>query len=231
MRSAASGALLIGCIFDDRDNRITPSTANKGSIRYRYYVSSVLAQGRRSEAGTIARVSASEVEPIVVDALRAAYPDDADLGDRALIEARAKRVLVRAESILIHPGSDEGHRIEVAWSPPARSGRREILAANGGGTNHERGIKAEARIVLLRSIALGRRWLDEVLAGSSIDEIAQREGCTKQHVANNIPLAFLAPDVVRAIIDARLPRGISARRIAQPELEWERQWEMLGICR
>ncbi|MCC2662687.1 MAG: hypothetical protein K0S35_609, partial [Geminicoccaceae bacterium] len=43
--------------------------------------------------------------------------------------------------------------------------------------------------------------------------------------------AFLAPDVVRAIIDARLPRGISARRIAQPELEWERQWEMLGICR
>ena len=62
----------------------------------------VLAQGRRSEAGTIARVSASEVEPIVVDALRAVYPDDADLGDRALIEARAERVLLRAESILIH---------------------------------------------------------------------------------------------------------------------------------
>ena len=57
------------------------------------------------------------------------------------------------------------------------------------------------------------------------------EGCTKQHVANAIPLAFLAPDVVRAIIDARLPRGISARRIAQPELEWVRQWEMLGIRR
>ena len=74
--------------------------------------------------------------------------------------------------------------------------------------------------MLLRSIALGRRWLDEVLAGTSMDEIARREGYTKQHVANNIPLAFLAPDVVRAIIDARLPRGISARRIAQPELDW-----------
>src|SRR5688572_2256000 len=67
----------------------------------------VLAQGRRSEAGTIARVSASEVEPIVVDALRAVYPDDADLGDRALIEARAERVLLRAESILIHADSDD----------------------------------------------------------------------------------------------------------------------------
>ena len=42
---------------------MTPSTAKKGSIRYRYYVSSVLAQGRKSEAGTIARVSASDSSP------------------------------------------------------------------------------------------------------------------------------------------------------------------------
>jgi site-specific DNA recombinase len=42
-------------------------------------------------------------------------------------------------------------------------------------------------------------------------------------------LAFLAPDLVRAAIDARLPRGISTRRLADPELEWSRQWEMLGI--
>src|SRR5215208_4641629 len=81
------------------------------------------------------------------------------------------------------------------------------------------------------SIALGRRWLDQVLAGTSVDEVAALEGCTKQHVANAIPLAFLAPEVVRAIVGARLPRGISARRIAQPELEWARQWEMLGIRR
>src|SRR4051794_2141606 len=72
-RRAASAALLIGRIFDDRGHPMTPSTAKKGSIRYRYYVSSVLAQGRRSDAGTIARVSAPEIEAVVVDALRAAY--------------------------------------------------------------------------------------------------------------------------------------------------------------
>src|SRR3954470_1482977 len=54
VKRAASAALLIGRIFDDRGHPMTPSTANKGSIRYRYYVSSMLAQGRRSEAGTIA---------------------------------------------------------------------------------------------------------------------------------------------------------------------------------
>ncbi len=214
-------------IFDDRGHPMTPSTAKKGSIRYRYYVSSVLAQGRRSEAGTIARVSAPEIEAVVVDALRAAYPDDAALDDRALIEAQVERVVLRAGSIVMHPTFDPASPIEIAWSPPLPRGRREILASRSGG--HDRGIKAEARTVLLRSIALGRRWLDEVLGGATIDEIADPERCTKRHVADTLPLAFLAPGLVRAVNEARLPRGISTRSIAQPELEWSRQWTTLGI--
>src|SRR5215207_7487559 len=43
--------------------------------------------------------------------------------------------------------------------------------------------------------------------------------CTKRHVADTLPLAFLAPALVRAVIEARLPRGISTRSIAEPELE------------
>jgi hypothetical protein len=117
--------------------------------------------------------------------------------------------------------------IEIAWSPPPLGGRREILPANGS-DNHDRGIKAEAA-VLLRSIAFGRLWLDEVLAATTDDRIAARERCTKRHVINTIPLAFLAPDIIRAVVDARLPRGITARSIAEPELEWSRQWSSLGI--
>jgi site-specific DNA recombinase len=59
-KRAASDALLLGRIFDDRGNRMTPSATKKGAIHYRYYVSSVLAQGRTSEAGSVRRVSASE---------------------------------------------------------------------------------------------------------------------------------------------------------------------------
>src|SRR5215204_3199730 len=95
VRRAASSALLIGRIFDDRGHQMTPSTAKKGSLRYRYYVSSMLAQGRRSEAGTIARVSAPEIEAVVVDALRAAYPDDAAFEARALIEGQVERQALR----------------------------------------------------------------------------------------------------------------------------------------
>lgn len=46
-----SGALLQGRIFDDRGNRMSPSHATKGGIRYRYYVSAAVLQGRKSEAG------------------------------------------------------------------------------------------------------------------------------------------------------------------------------------
>jgi hypothetical protein len=57
------------------------------------------------------------------------------------------------------------------------------------------------------------------------------EGCTIRHVENTIPLASLAPDIVRAVVDARLPRGVNTKRIANPALEWSRQWIGLGIAR
>jgi hypothetical protein len=157
-----------------------------------------------------------------------AYPDDADLNERAIIEVRVERIVLGAGTILIHQSSDASEPIKVPWWPRVVGGRREILAMTQTDVD-DRGIEAEARAVLLRSIAFGRQWLDRAPANASMDQIAAREGCTRQHVVNTLPLAFLAPDIVRAIIDARLPRGISARRIAQPELEWARQWEMLGI--
>ena len=55
------------------------------------------------------------------------------------------------------------------------------------------------------------------------------EGCTIRHFENAMTLAFLAPDIVRAVVDARLPRGTNARSIAEPALEWSQQWSHLGI--
>ena len=119
LQRRASGALLLGRLFDDRGNRMTPSTARKGPIRYRYYVSSVLAQGRPSEAGSVRRVSASAIEALVVEALRTAYPDDAAVDERSLIAARVHRVVLRAGSIDVHP------------QPDPRSADRAALVAPG----------------------------------------------------------------------------------------------------
>src|SRR6185312_11384297 len=53
-----SEALLVGRIFDDCGNRMTPSHARKGGIKYRYYLSSVLLQGLAERAGSRRRVPA-----------------------------------------------------------------------------------------------------------------------------------------------------------------------------
>jgi site-specific DNA recombinase len=74
LKNERSQALLLGKLYDDRGNRMTPSYAIKKGVRYRYYVSCVLAQGRKEEAGSISRVAASELETIVMDALATLVP-------------------------------------------------------------------------------------------------------------------------------------------------------------
>src|SRR5215208_1180435 len=124
---------------------MTPSTAKKGAIRYRYYVSSMLAQGRTSEAGSVRRVSASEIEGLVVQALRTEYPDDADREERTLITARVQRIILRAGSIDIHLESDPQSPVVLPSSPSATKRQRAILRAAGSDSAFERGIKAVAR--------------------------------------------------------------------------------------
>jgi len=69
LKNEHSQALLLGKLYDDRGNRMTPSYAIKKGVRYRYYVSCVLAQGRKDDAGSLSRIAASDIETIVLDAL------------------------------------------------------------------------------------------------------------------------------------------------------------------
>src|SRR5215218_6284884 len=61
---AGSGGLLMGRLYDDAGNRMTPSHAKKRGVRYRYYVSSALSQGR--PVGSAPRVSATTVDSLTV---------------------------------------------------------------------------------------------------------------------------------------------------------------------
>ena len=65
-----SEALLIGRIYDDRGNRMTPSHVRKRGIKYRYYLSSPLLHGQPGRTGSVRRVPAAEVEALVASAVR-----------------------------------------------------------------------------------------------------------------------------------------------------------------
>src|SRR5215475_1334507 len=69
-RLRGSPALLSGRLFDNRGNRMSPTHANKGGARYRYYVSQAVLQGKPPPSGLVSRVPAAEIEALVVAALR-----------------------------------------------------------------------------------------------------------------------------------------------------------------
>jgi len=235
-----SEALLIGRIFDDRGNRMTPSHARKGGVKYRYYLSSALLQGMAGGAGSVRRVPATDIEALVVRSVRERLKPAASIDDRSLIDTHVARVEVRPEQLVIHLAraktpdrqrANGDNILNVRWRKTPSTRRREILLPAGIPPQHARPIRSESRALLVASIARGRRWLDELLAdaNANAESIAKREQCSIRKVNMTISLAFLAPDLVNAAIAGRLPHGMGVARLAEMPAEWSRQHQMLGL--
>jgi hypothetical protein len=72
---------------------------------------------------------------------------------------------------------------------------------------------------------------DELTTDPSVttESIAKREDCSIRKVNMTISLAFLAPDLVKAAIDGRLPHGVGVARLTDLPPEWSRQHELLHL--
>jgi hypothetical protein len=86
-------------------------------------------------------------------------------------------------------------------------------------------------IILVGAISRGRRWLDQIVSCSVIyvEQISIRQKCSVRQVNMTISLAFLAPGLVKAAVEGRLPRGIGVERLRDAPAEWSRQFETLGL--
>src|SRR5205807_1187652 len=98
---ANSESLLIGRIYDDRGNRMSPSHARKQGIRYRYYVSSPLLHGQAERAGSVRRVPAADIEALVAGAVREHLEDATLTDDRDLISTHVVRVEVQSDHLAV----------------------------------------------------------------------------------------------------------------------------------
>jgi DNA invertase Pin-like site-specific DNA recombinase len=233
-------ALLTGRIFDDRGNRMNPSHSRKGAARHRYYVSSALIQGRPQAAGSVARVPAAKVEAVIAEAVRRHIGPNAPADDTELITACVRRIEVRRTEIAISLASEDCDSAEetidapvltVPWSKTPHRRHRDVLAPGGSSKAEIHPIRSDTRNKLVAAIARGRRWLSEIEAGTTtIAGIAAREACSKRHVHMTISLAFLAPSLVKAAVDARLPCGIGVARLFDAPAAWSRQHQMLGFA-
>ena len=123
--------------------------------------------------------------------------------------------------------STERNLLSIPWHKPPSKKSRKLLLPHGASRREVRPERAERRARLVSSIARGRRWLDEIISGSiaEVRQIAEREHCSVRQVNMTISLAFLAPDLVRAAVEGRLPRGIGIERLRDVAAEWSRQFE------
>jgi len=86
---------------------------------------------------------------------------------------------------------------------------------------------------LLKAIARGRQWHDWIVSGeiSSQREIARRMGLNERYVGRIMECAFLAPDIVEAILDGSQPASLTFQKLTQPlPSSWADQRRQLGFA-
>jgi site-specific DNA recombinase len=87
---------------------------------------------------------------------------------------------------------------------------------------------------LIKSVAQARAWFAEMRKGKacSVRELARRYNTDPGNVSQTLPLVFLAPDIVEAIVDGRQPLDLTATRLKHmPSLpdSWVEQRLRLGL--
>jgi len=248
-----SASLLAGMLFDDAGHPMIATHATKNRVRYRYYVSRPNLRGSAS-AGSITRVPASDIEAVVIEAVgdNGGSPGiaKADQNLRNILVSKIARIEVRKNELamtLINPvahdavdqksspplatfdAADNGMLL-LSWRKPLSKKAREILLPANLSRHQVRTIKPERRATLVKSIARGRAWLDELIGtATSTEQIAVRNNCSVRHVNMTISLAFVAPTLVKAAIEGRLPRGVSAASLSDAPAEWSQQLKRLGL--
>ena len=75
------------------------------------------------------------------------------------------------------------------------------------------------------SIANALSWLDRIKAGKTYEQIATEDAIPTDRVRKTIRYAFLAPDIVRAIVEGRQPVGLTSSYLLHHPLpdDWEKQ--------
>jgi len=237
LRIKGSPAILAGRIFDDHGNRMTPTHTNKQGARYRYYVSHALLQKRNSQAGSVPRVPAHDVETLVLNAIRERFGDTGGEGqefapDRDMVEQQVERIIIKRGAIDIHlidgperkPRQQLGNKapaaagepptvVTVPWAGAAAIEVKGILHSSSANTT----MAPESRDTLLYAIAKARAWTDDLVQGrvASFTDIAKREGKVEDHVKFLVRLAFVSPRVISAIIDGSVSADLRVTKLAK----------------
>lgn len=108
-------------------------------------------------------------------------------------------------------------------------GLRLILPGKSGGDR-----RARPNVGLITAVARAHVWYERLLSGevTSLRAVAREHGMTPRYVRRLFRCAFLAPEIVDAVIQGYQPPQLTLSRLCKNlPLDWARQPESLGLER
>ena len=87
------------------------------------------------------------------------------------------------------------------------------------------GYKGEPNHALIRAIVTAQAWVEEIKAGRSVSDIMQAHNIPEGMIWKRIRLAFLSPNIIRAILDGKTNRDLTIKMLTQNDLprDWSKQ--------
>jgi hypothetical protein len=111
-----------------------------------------------------------------------------------------------------------------------RGGRKEIVVPEAA--REYDSPKTPEQQTLMTNVARAHQWAEALSNGTvgSVSDLAKRLNLDLSYVNRMLRLAFLAPDIVEAILRGQEPSGLSVRRLCKyiPE-SWAEQRALFGV--
>lgn len=225
VRQTESGALLMGKLFDDRGNRMTPSHSNKDGVRYHFYVSSALLKGRKVDAGSIGRIAAKPIETAVTTHIKTLcvdrlQPNESfnDFFNRVL-----SRVDLRKNALRLTIKNDEAdsdnsssiQTVDIPWNY-APTKRNRLSTAEAGRTHSP----------ALDAIVRAHAWIKLLEDGTyeTIEDLAKAVSMNPNVVRKCITAAFLDPKLTEAVLQGEYTVSSVLAHRNNVALHWDAQF-------
>lgn len=228
-RAKSTQRSLAGILYDDRGNLMSPSfTKKSGGQRYPCYVSQALLQNRKDAAGSLPRVPAEPIESAVsahvahlVDRKRcqiaSSQPDPFGIVERVVLGKDRIEIYAAGSSKAI-----------VVSGVMVRQGRALTFQKFGRNSPSRDGKPSAA---LMKAVCRAASWLERCERGEikSYHQLARTEGFAPSYVRANMQLAFLAPELVEALVENRRTfcKGVVDLTSQRLPLSWYQQLTLL----
>ncbi len=150
--------------------------------------------------------------------------------DEGCVRIRIDRAALQAALGVTADTDQEPHyALEVRARVTTRGERLKLVFEEDRGQ-----ARREPDPVLIKTIARAHDWLRRLASGESgsVKDIAAADSVTGSYVTRVLRLAFLAPDIVEAILDGRQPVELTTKRLlllGDLPLGWQDQRLRLGF--